>query len=104
MKSLFLLLVIVILCACDGDKTSGTQRELQYKAGDIVIITNPFYSNCYGAVMDYRRMDNSDKYQIYEVSVICSGGPLGRIAYVSEDDLQLKIRSEPPNFKKPEYQ
>jgi hypothetical protein len=94
MKFLFLVLFAFLLGCAEEPSNVVKQEELQFKANDMVLIHGqPFYENCFGAIVDYypRKNDNGEIY--YRVAVFCRLGPLGKIIDSKESDLQLRMRT-----------
>jgi hypothetical protein len=92
-----LMFLLAILVGCDSEEPTVQrvkQEDLQFKASDIVLIHEPFYENCYGAVIDYNTHKMSNKPVTYKVSIVCRLGPLGKVVDIPETDMQLRVRSE----------
>lgn len=92
-----LMFLLAALIGCDSEEPTVQrvkQEDLQFKASDIVLIHEPFYENCYGAVIDYNTRKMSDKPVTYKVAIICRLGPLGKVVDIPEGDMQLRVRSE----------
>lgn len=101
MKFLFLL-IFLFLTGCHGlDEEVPTvvdneQDKLLFKAADVVLIHEPFYSDCFGYVVGYEPKRFSDQPVIYSVALQCTTtGILGKVIKVPEGDLQLRLRKEP---------
>jgi hypothetical protein len=103
MKYLLALILALILVGCDDETPQYeqvTQDGLQYKLGDMVLLHEPFYEDCWGFIIDYEPRRESGKPQFYKVATVCgSTGPTGKFVFVPETDLQLRLR---PHLATPE--
>lgn len=92
-----LLFLFLVLIGCDSDPvvSQANPRDLKYMAGDLVLIHEPFWNNCFGFVVDYDQRKVEDQPQRYKITIFCrSTGGIGKTIEVPEDKLQLRIRAE----------
>jgi hypothetical protein len=98
MKFLAIILLSLFLVSCDEDTPAPkavSQDALAFKAGDVVLIHEPFYQNCYGYVVDFQTVRYEGKEQLYKVAVFCrTTGNLAKTIIAPDKDLQLRVRLE----------
>lgn len=98
MKYLLALIMVLMFVGCDDEVPQYeqvSQDGLQYKLGDMVLVHEPFYEDCWGYVVDYENKRQSGKPQIYKIVMVCgTTGPTGKFVFAPDTDLQLRLRPE----------
>ena len=68
MKKLLMLCFLLSGCSFESDIVSVDESVLKFKAGEHILTTQAFYSNCEGTIMGYntfRRKKNGTTYLVH---------------------------------------